>query len=71
MEREAIMSTTAELQKYIGKTASHKTGFYRVNVKIQDMRVMYGADQAQITPISGEGLAWVRLDSLQGIQEGA
>lgn len=58
------------LGDYIGKTAIHRTNFYGVKVRILDARRVYGTEQFQVTPISGEGLAWVRMDSLKNIEGG-
>ena len=63
--------STAELSKYIGKKAEHRTSFYTVNIEIVDMRIIYGREQAKITPLAGHGTSWVRLDSLTNIREGA
>lgn len=53
-----------EVETYVGKKANVDLGGLLVEVKILDVKKVYGKDRFQITPITGKGEIWVEKVSL-------
>ena len=53
-----------EYLNFIGKTSVYPINSLAIQVKITDVKQVYGNIHFEITPISGRGSVWVRDDSL-------
>ncbi len=58
--------TVREMSALIGTVGTYNVGRdVYMDVKIIDMRLSYGNEQALITPVAGEGEMWVQLGSIK------
>ena len=67
------MTTASQMAELIGRTAAYvvPTAFeITVNVRITDVRTVYGREQVLITPLDGSGEAWVLRSSVT-LRDGA
>lgn len=49
-----------KIQEFVGKTGTIWAGKFKVQVKIKDVKGnVYGRDLFLVTPVAGEGEAWV------------
>jgi len=53
-----------EYLKFIGKTSIYHCNDLAIEVKITDVKQVYGNVHFRIEPINGKGSVWVRDDSL-------
>lgn len=52
-------------EKYVGKTATISLNGLTVRVMIKDVKLSYGKERYDVTPIAGEGSAWVENVELE------
>lgn len=53
-----------DLIKLIDQVKSYRVNGLHVKVRITDVRQVWGREDAQISPIEGDGSIWVSVDSL-------
>lgn len=58
----------AQLAKAINKTAMLRTEGFLVSVLIQDVKQSYGNVRYYVSPVNGNGSAWVDESRISGIQ---
>jgi hypothetical protein len=58
-----VIMTASEAIKLIGQTGTMRTSEgLTFEVLVTDVRQVYGREQAQVTPVSGCGMAWIMLE---------
>lgn len=53
------------IDKYVGKKATIELGDLVIEVKIIDVKLAWGKERYQVTPVSGEGEAWFETINLK------
>jgi hypothetical protein len=53
-----------EVETYVGKKATVKLGGLVVEVKVTDVKHVYGRNRFLVTPVSGSGEVWVEVVTL-------
>jgi hypothetical protein len=57
--------TANELNKLVGQNGTYKIGDLRISILVVNARTgPWQRTDVQISPVSGEGMQWVRLDSV-------
>lgn len=69
------MANAKELAKLIGRQALYRLympakTWLLIPVKIVDARSAYGRQDVQITPIGGQGTAWISIENVELQEEG-
>lgn len=59
-----------ELNELMGKIAVIKLGDLYVECRIEDIRVVYGVTQIQVSPMCGAGKTWKNLTGVIEIKKG-
>lgn len=52
------------IEKYVGKNATVSAGGMRVEVTITDVKISWGKERYEITPVAGSGKIWVESVNL-------
>lgn len=53
------------IKKYVGKNATIALGGLEVEVKIKEVKMMYGKNQYLVSPLKGTGEKWVNSVKLK------
>ena len=57
--------SVSQMAKMIGQNGHiFGAGDMRISVRIVDVKVSYGQVRYQITPLAGDGTAWINVDSI-------
>jgi hypothetical protein len=56
-----------ELMGMMGREYRLTEGPFTVTVLVDDVKVAYGQARAYVSPVGGEGWAWVSVDRLQSV----
>lgn len=64
------MRTTADTMHAIGQTVNYRVGEMMVQVRVSDVKTVWGQLRVQITPLMGSGSQWVNVESVAKIGNG-